>query len=197
MSALQLWLQNHNRKLTQDAIDEALMEYISHVEKQRDELLVALENCRLLAARHRKEEWAGHVLRFAREAEVDERIMRGEREKAANFDSMFDGSDANLLPSNAADCAAKLRQYNRWRRGEDWEPDEDGPNPIELGLLIDFAAEALDAKAPDAFPQAHRLAMELECLLLACSDTAATAKRWDSANEALEQWREFCMEDAK
>lgn len=42
MSALQLWLQNHNRKLTQDAIDEALMEYITHVEKQRDELLAAM-----------------------------------------------------------------------------------------------------------------------------------------------------------
>ena len=42
MSALQLWLQNHNRRLTQDAIDEALMEYITHVEKQRDELLAAL-----------------------------------------------------------------------------------------------------------------------------------------------------------
>ena len=47
----------------------------------------------------------------------------------------------------------------------------------------------------DVFPQAHRLAMELECLLLACTDTAATAKWWDSANEALEQWREFCRED--
>lgn len=43
MSALQLWLQNHNRKLTQAAIDEALMEYITHVEKQRDELLAAAE----------------------------------------------------------------------------------------------------------------------------------------------------------
>ena len=43
MTALQLWLQNHNRKLTQDAIDEALMEYITHVEKQRDELLAAAE----------------------------------------------------------------------------------------------------------------------------------------------------------
>lgn len=48
MSALQLWLQNHNRKLTQDAIDEALMEYIAHVEKQRDELLKALEEGRRL-----------------------------------------------------------------------------------------------------------------------------------------------------
>ena len=76
MTALQLWLQNHNRKLTQDAIDEALMEYITHVEKQRDELLAALENCRLLAARHRKEEWAGHVLRFCVESGVAGEVMR-------------------------------------------------------------------------------------------------------------------------
>lgn len=48
----------------------------------------------------------------------------------------------------------------------------------------------------DVFPQAHRLALELECLLLGCTDTAATAKWWDSANEALEQWREFCREDS-
>ena len=47
----------------------------------------------------------------------------------------------------------------------------------------------------DVFPQAHRLAMELECLLLSCTDTASTAKWWDSANEALDQWREFCRED--
>ena len=125
----------------------------------------------------------------------------GEHEKAAKTDhfpdakKMIDGSDANLLPSSPADCAAKLRQYNRWRRGEDdWSPDEKGPNPKELGLLIDYAADALDTKAPDAFPQAHRLAMELECLIMACSDTAATAKWWDSAHEALEQWRLFCSE---
>ena len=43
MSALQEWIQNHNRKLSQVAIDEALLEYIRHVEKQRDELLAALE----------------------------------------------------------------------------------------------------------------------------------------------------------
>jgi len=47
----------------------------------------------------------------------------------------------------------------------------------------------------DAFSQAHRLALELECLLLSCTDTAATAKWWDSAHEALEQWRKFCAGD--
>lgn len=54
-----------------------------------------------------------------------------------------------------------------------------------------------DGRGPrDVFPQAHRLALELECLLLSCTDTAATAKWWDSAHEALEQWREFCREDS-
>lgn len=51
MSALQIWLQNHNRKLTQDAIDEALMEYIGHIEKQRDELLAALKHLNSVSAR--------------------------------------------------------------------------------------------------------------------------------------------------
>jgi len=34
MSALQIWLRNHNKRLTQDAIEEALMEYIESVERQ-------------------------------------------------------------------------------------------------------------------------------------------------------------------
>lgn len=55
--------------------------------------------------------------------------------------------------------------------------------------------EATLKVAKDAFPQAHRLALELECLILSCTDTAAYSKWWDSANEALEQWREFCRED--
>lgn len=49
---------------------------LHEVKRQRDELLAALENCRLLAARHRKEEWAGHVLRFCGEAGVAGEVMR-------------------------------------------------------------------------------------------------------------------------
>lgn len=44
MTALQIWLENHNRRLTQAAIDEALMEYIAHIEKRRDELLDAIKD---------------------------------------------------------------------------------------------------------------------------------------------------------
>ncbi len=43
MTALQIWLENHNRRLTQVAIDEALMEYITQVEKQRDSFKDAAE----------------------------------------------------------------------------------------------------------------------------------------------------------
>lgn len=42
---------------------------------------------------------------------------------------------------------------------------------------------------------AHRLALELECILLSCTDTCATAKWWDSANEALAQWRGLTEDD--
>ena len=49
----------------------------------------------------------------------------------------------------------------------------------------------------DGFEAAHRLALELECLLLDSKDIAAVSKWWDSAHEALEQWREFCREDTK
>ena len=35
----------------------------------------------------------------------------------------------------------------------------------------------------------HRLALELECLLNDTKDTAIQSKWWDSAHEALEEWR--------
>ena len=46
--------------------------------------------------------------------------------------------------TDIASCAIKLKQYNRWRRGEE-DIGETGPDPKELGLLIDFAADALNA----------------------------------------------------
>lgn len=45
--------------------------------------------------------------------------------------------------------------------------------------------------AEDYFADACRLALELECLLLDCKDTAVTAKWWESAIEALDQHRDL------
>jgi hypothetical protein len=64
---------------------------------------------------------------------------------------------------------------------------------VKLRAKVDSLADGMR----DVFPAAHRLALELECLLLSCTDTVATAKWWESAHEALEQWREFCREDAE
>ena len=63
------------------------------------------------------------------------------------------------------------------------------PEGVTLESLYLHPAPIPEVK--DAFPQAHRLALELECLILSCKDTVAVSKWWDSANEALEQWREF------
>lgn len=44
-----------------------------------------------------------------------------------------------------AEVAAKLRQFNEWRRG-DYEPSEqpEPPNPYEVGLAIDAAVEMIE-----------------------------------------------------
>ena len=45
-----------------------MREQIATLTRQRDLAVDALENCRLLAARHHKEEWAGHIMRFCKDA---------------------------------------------------------------------------------------------------------------------------------
>lgn len=63
------------------------------------------------------------------------------------------------------EVAAKLRQFNEWRRG-DYEPSEqpDPPNPYEVSLMIDAAAEMLDRmeKMQTALCQHHKMATREE-----------------------------------
>ena len=42
----------------------------------------------------------------------------------------------------------------------------------------------------DFFTPGARLALELECLLMDTRDAAVQSRWWDSAHEALEQWRQ-------
>jgi hypothetical protein len=49
---------------------------LAAVEKERDALLMGLKNCRLLAARHRKEDWALLILGFCAEAGVVGSVTR-------------------------------------------------------------------------------------------------------------------------
>ena len=102
---------------------------------------------------------------------------------AVSFDALFNGGHGHLLSPHL--CAAALRNYNAWRRGSE---TIEQPDPVEIGVAIDAAVMLIENGETYA-AQARRLAMELECLLLACNDEAAVATWWDSANEALEQYR--------
>lgn len=61
--------------------NERLSQRVAELEKERDELHYALENCRLFAARNRKESWALFILGFLAEAGVVGSITREEKTK--------------------------------------------------------------------------------------------------------------------
>ncbi len=79
-----------------------------------------------------------------------------------SFDKLFDGSDAHLLPENAAECLALLRQFNEWRRF-DGEIDEEGPampHPKSIGFALDMAIRLIEERgellaALEAFTRAR------------------------------------------
>ena len=56
---------------------------------------------------------------------------------------------------------------------------------------------ALKAENETAWAQAHRLALELECLLLDTKDNAIVSKWWDSGMEALNEYQELQPEAAE
>ena len=91
-----------------------------------------------------------------------------------------------------------VRASTNCGKEDDFDPDALVQNAV-YALCGQYSAAAptppvsedrKDAPQEDYFADACRLALELECLLLDCKDTAVTAKWWDSAHEALEQHRE-------
>lgn len=70
----------------------------------------------------------------------------------------------------------RLRRYNRWRRGEeDWQPDGRGPDPKELGELIDGVAdrlEVLEREHQEFFERWHSERRRREALELAVKNLA-------------------------
>ena len=47
----------------------------------------------------------------------------------------------------------------------------------------------LERERDTAWAQAHRLALELECLIMDTNDNAVVSKWWDSAFEAIEEYQ--------
>lgn len=104
-----------------------------------------------------------------------------------------EGSIRNLKPlceQQTAQRKYSVEQVSAWA---DLYAKEGGH-----GLIVQMLrayAKTLTAQrvepAVDFAPDAHRLALELECLLLSCKDNAAVSRWWDSAHEALAQHREL------
>lgn len=62
---------------------------------------------------------------------------------------------------------------------------------VDLDMMHHNAAnriEELERERDTAWAQAHRLALELECLIMDTKDNAVVSKWWDSAFEALEEY---------
>lgn len=67
-------------------------------------------------------------------------------------------------------------------------------------MTTPFTPTALQADSATAWAQAHRLALELECLLLGTKDNATVSKWWDSGMEALSEYQQLkpgAKEDAE
>ena len=85
-----------------------------------------------------------------------------------------------------------LLQYELEKlRAELAEKDEVIAEAGEMLAMRDRQLSALKTENATAWAQAHRLALELECLLLDTKDNAIVSKWWDSGMEALSEYQEL------
>lgn len=63
------------------------------------------------------------------------------------------------------------------------------PRSAEAATVIPRSRLAALLKEERVAAHAKRLALELECLLLSCNDTAATSRWWDTAHDALANYQ--------
>ena len=68
---------------------------------------------------------------------------------------------------------------------------EGGPRDEEVIDILRGKIAALERECDTAWAQSHRLALELECLLLDTKDNAVVSKWWDSGMEALSEYQEL------
>ena len=73
----------------------------------------ALENCRLYAARHRKEEWAQHILRFCTDARVAGSPMRDARPEEVEWNKAQAAIDLKVPMSGIPELDAMIRESRR------------------------------------------------------------------------------------
>ena len=95
---------------------------------------------------------------------------------------------------------AQLQDENNELRQQVAEKDEVIAEAGEMLAMRDRQLAALKTENETARAQAHRLALELECLLLDTKDNAIVSKWWDSGMAALNEYQQLkpgAKEDAE
>lgn len=81
-----------------------------------------------------------------------------------------------------------------------WELERSLATAVRVNESLRQQLAARDVEAGTAWAQAHRLALELECLLMDTKDNAVVSKWWDSAHEAMDEYHNLkpgAAEDAE
>ena len=97
----------------------------------------------------------------------------------------------------------KVQQYKVGYYTDEWGMSSNTPCliPDDNGYAVKFEDYCkLEADNATAWAQAHRLALELECLLLDTKDNAIVSKWWDSGMAALNEYQQLkpgAKEDAE
>ena len=99
------------------------------------------------------------------------------------------GIAPRLIPDDNG-CAVKFEDYCKLET-ELAAKDEVIAEAGEMLAMRDRQLAALKAENETAWAQAHRLALELECLLLDTKDNAIVSKWWDSGMEALDEYQQL------
>lgn len=102
-------------------------------------------------------------------------------------------NDITAKASDPNDLERKILDPNISKNEAEWWARE------RILRLEKQLAEA-QADSSTAWAQAHRLALELECLIMDTKDNAIVSKWWDSAFEAMEEYHKLkpgAAEDAE
>jgi hypothetical protein len=83
--------------------------------------------------------------------------------------------------------------FEEWKEGYGLVHEPNYSVFTEADCLAAFNAgqESLRQQLDTAWAQAHRLALELECLIMDTKDNAIVSKWWDSAFEAIEEYNKL------
>ena len=95
----------------------------------------------------------------------------------------------------------KVQRYKVGYYTDEWGMSSNTPCliPDDSGYAVKFEDyckletehTALKTENETAWAQAHRLALELECLLLDTKDNATVSKWWESGMEALDEYQQL------